>query len=133
MPDPNPLTARFQESDVPPGIETNYAAGMVPTRATPVAQSQASMSLGDRAKVNLQRAIDGMSSLFGRQVTPPDRTAQLESGLNTLQARSTPNILTTIPRFAPIATPAQPVGTPVSQPTPFSFDGWMAKQNSKGS
>jgi hypothetical protein len=78
------------------------------------------------------RALAGMSSLLGREVQPIDRTQQLEKQLDTLQTRSTPNILTTVPRLAPIATPPPPPGTPTTAATPFSYTDWMSKQNAKG-
>jgi hypothetical protein len=134
----NPLSDRFGGVDAPPEVPPT-AMGMAPARVTPPATpiTPTGTNFADRAKAHMQRALSGISALLGRPFTLQDRTSQLESSLDALQARSspavTPNILTTVPRFAPLATPPPPVGTPISRPTPFSFSDIMAKSTPKGS
>ncbi len=125
---PNPLTNRFTEpeTDLPPGVPP---MAMGTATVTPRSASPVTPSLGDRAKASLQRALAGMSGLLGRQVNMPDRTSQPAAAQS---PPPTPNILTTIPRLAPIATPPPPVGTPTQQPTPYSLNGWLSGQSAKG-
>ncbi len=150
LPAENPLTERFQGGakamsvsdasrlatggtdprlayDPATGTTSNVDPSIEPTPIRSVPPS-APTNLQDRARQNLQRALDGMSGLLGRPVTNPVPPAQQAP-----RPMATPNILTTIPRLAPITTPpATPIGTPVSSPTPFSSDAWLAGQNSKG-
>lgn len=135
MPDATPISARFSaqaQGDVPPGVPP-LAAGTAPM-LRPLPTPPQSGGLGAKIAALRDRALAQISSLLGQNFTqPPSRAAQLEAGLNALQARSTPNILATVPSVAPlIAPPATPVGTPKPSPTPFSLDGWLAAQNSKG-
>lgn len=130
---PNPLTSRFTQgpSEFTSAATSTLAQNMITPRSS-LAGTNASLSLGDRAKASLKRALAGMSGLLGRPVSMPDRSnASNMPNTTPPPPAATPNILTTIPRLAPIATPPAPVGTPVTQPTPFSLNGWMAGQSAK--
>jgi hypothetical protein len=132
---PNVLSNQF-EPDVPLGAPA-YSAGPLSTKITPTPATPPAIttpSLADRARANMQRAFAGIASLLGRPATPDaapaNRTAQLESGLDALQKRSTPNILTTVPQMVTVPPPA-PTPPPRGQPPQFAFNTWMTAQNSK--